>query len=203
TQGRHLPVVAFDRGGAVLDEEELVAGLALLDEHLSRLHLDLVGGLAELLQILSRAGGEQGDLRQVVEVDVSRPHGRNLTSASRSTTDRGTRLTWARLFTGAKRIRNVRLLLSAPWKLLYSAGRSPPDGRPRRPVRWCREPREPEPGGMAGRGAGSQRARCARAAPAAAREPAGPRHPHRALARVPPRSGSPSGPRGLARRVGV
>src|SRR5207244_10840242 len=89
-------------------------------------------------------------------------------------------------------VRGGRGLVAAP------AGRGSPDERPPLPVRRGREPREPQPGGMAGRSTGSQRPRRARAPSPPALEPAGSGHPHGPVARLPPRGRVPSGPGGLS-----
>src|SRR5438270_2608517 len=69
-----LLLPAFHRRVAVEDQEELVAGLALLHEHLAGRHLHVVGGAGDGLQFFLRARREERHLPQVLEVLVFPPH---------------------------------------------------------------------------------------------------------------------------------
>src|SRR5579884_1316174 len=75
SDGGDLAVLAPDDGGALEDQEELLAGGPLLHDHLPRRHLDLVAHPGDPLEIPPRAGGEQPHLTQVIDLLVPTRHG--------------------------------------------------------------------------------------------------------------------------------
>src|SRR5438270_5456558 len=103
-----LAVLALDRRRPVHDEEELVAGAALLDEDAPGLHVDLVGRPGDLREVLLARRREQRDLGQVIQVPIRRRHGRTLAKGER--------------FTPGKQRRNKRSVRSPRWTWWSCAG---------------------------------------------------------------------------------
>ena len=74
-EGGDLAALAGDLGRAVEDHEELVAGLALGDEHLARRDPDVLGPPGDQLEVLAGAGREERDLLEVVDEGITARHG--------------------------------------------------------------------------------------------------------------------------------
>ena len=123
SDGGDLLAVALDLHFAVDDHEALASALALAHEHPSRGQLGLVGRPSDALQLLVRAGREQRDRCQAIEVLILAGHVPSRTVRAPRRGEIGAERRRSARFTFVKQARNIAAVRVAAWTSSWSAGR--------------------------------------------------------------------------------